>query len=116
MGLNSIVLALGPFRRTLLPVLSRPAAWYANAREGQTIIEQLCDEAPGTRMSCDLAAALGFDPWDFDKHAFDAHSVDVERLRATLLGWRMQEDAGVVIKRFLALRDAGFEFHFRPEG
>ena len=84
------VLAVGPFRSVLVPVLEHPA-----------------DQ--DTRELCTLAECLGVDPWDFNTHAIDAQRVRLEALESLL-------DSGggpgpSHTDTFKALCAAGFQFY-----
>lgn len=109
MGMSAEVLALGPFRRALVPFLSHPAERYAATREGVTLVECVFRTPEGSSRSRELAACLRVDPWDFNTHAFDPWRVDLDALRELFGG-----DAGC--EAFIALREAGFEFFFLPNG
>ena len=110
MGMAADVLAIGPFRPSLLPHLDYPAHLHARTSEGATLIETVFETSEGSTRSRALAACFGIDPWDFDAHALDAGAADVERLR-TLFSEELE-----LVEKFLALREAGFRFYFRPNG
>lgn len=62
-------------------------------------------EAP---VSMEMASCLGVQAWDFNTHQLNASGADIDKLREMF-------DAAEV-DAFLALRDAGFQFYFMPNG
>jgi hypothetical protein len=108
MGLNSEIVAIGRFTKAIVPFLEYPPDRYANVREGVTIPVSVFWVETGTSQSCVLAECFGVDLWDFNRHHLDPYRVDVARLRT------MFDDDQ--IEDFLALRAAGFEFFFMPNG
>jgi hypothetical protein len=114
--MNAVVLVLGPFRPSLVPLLTHPPEHYRGVREGAVILERLCEPAVGSSTSRALAEALGVEPWDFNSHPLDPYAVDLARLADAVGAYVRDEPAEAVVRRFVALRDAGFQFHFRPEG
>jgi hypothetical protein len=109
MGMTAQVLSIGPFRRDLARHLHYPPDLYAGTQEGVTVVSVLF-ECFGSTQSRELAACFGIDPWDFNQHRLDPHAVDLARLRA------LYSLDGGLIEAFLALREAGFAFHFMPNG
>lgn len=114
MGMSAEVLAVGPFRRSLLPFLGHPAERYAATREGATLVESVFRTPEGSSRSRQLAECLGIDPWDFNTHAFNPWSVDLAALRELFAG-ALHGEAHPV-DAFVGLREAGFEFFFLPNG
>jgi len=62
----------------------------------------------GTNLSMEMASCLGVQAWDFNTHHLNPGVADIGKLRQMF-------DASEV-DAFLALRDAGFQFHFMPNG
>jgi hypothetical protein len=102
--LSADLLAIGPFRSELVPLLEYPNELWANVAPGATIVQKLFDVYQNTSEVVALAAAFAIDPCDFNAHALDASRADLTALHAL--------DAGEFVERFLALRGAGFRFYF----
>ena len=129
MGMSAEVLSIGPFRTTLVPHLRHPPERYAATREGAVIVEVVVSYRHGNSVSRDLAACFGIDAWDFNAHAFDPWRTDIDALRrcvkhdgcpAHVPGERQPNCTACQsidpVAKFLALRDAGHRFYFRPNG
>ncbi len=112
MGMSAEVFAIGPFLRELVPHLTHVPERYAATREGTLLIERVFSTPEGSSRSRELATCLGIDPWDFRGHAVDASRADIERLH----GMFDPYGQSVWVQRFVALRDAGYRFFFRPNG
>lgn len=110
--MSAEVLAIGPFHRTLAPVLGTPGL-HANTRDGALLVVPVFAAPEGSTRSRELAACLQVDPWDFNTHAFDPWAADLAALQDFQ---RHEVPRGAAVERFLALRAAGFEFHFIPNG
>ncbi|XXX74631.1 hypothetical protein WMF30_43975 [Sorangium sp. So ce134] len=108
-GLSATIYAVGPFRAELVPFFDYSAELYAGVAPGAPLIQCLFDVYESTRETFALAAAFGADPLDFNTHALDASRADLEALRGL-------EPEGLLVERFLALRDAGFRFYFFLQG
>ena len=106
--MNAEIVAIGTFRRSLVPFLQYPEAYYANTREGVTIAETVFFIESGTTESRKLADCFHIDPWDFNQHELDPAGADLEGLRE-LFG---DQD----VRSFVGLRDARFRFFFLPNG
>ena len=130
MGMSADVIAIGPFRRELVPYLGQPVELHAATRDGATIVLRVFETSEGSSRSRELAACFGVDPWDFQSHALDAARADLPGLRELFrrghegdpVAPRL-DDAKIeaplfvdVVERFVRLRDAGFAFFFRPNG
>ncbi|WNG46651.1 hypothetical protein F0U60_22955 [Archangium minus] len=101
------ILAVGPFRRELVPFLEYPANLYEGTREGTPMIVHFVEANLDSGEAHALAACFGADPWDFNTHTLDPWRADLEALRELL------EEAGdEYVTRFVALRAAGYRFHF----
>ncbi len=112
MGMSADVVAIGPFRRELVPYLTHAPERYAATREGAVLVERVFSTPEGSTRSRELATCLGIDPWDFRGHALDASRADVDALRALFDPYGQ----GAWVARFVALRAAGHRFFFRPNG
>ncbi len=108
MGMSANVLAIGKFRRDIVDYMEYPPKFYSDTRDGAPIVRFLFHIDQGSTRSRELASCFGIEPWDFNQHRLDPHAADLERLRAMF----DEEEVGV----FAALRDAGFEFIFMPNG
>ncbi|MHA7628832.1 hypothetical protein [Corallococcus sp. M7] len=102
------VIAIGLFRRSLVPFLEYDASRYANTREGTRFIVTLMFDLHDPEQLRDAGQALGVDPWDFNTHVIAPERVDPKALGIV---W---EDDGLP-EKFAALKDAGFQFYFRLE-
>lgn len=114
MGMCAEIIAVGPFKRAIVPHLEyRPEA-YISTREGAYITEVLFGIIEGSSLGREFSTLLGVtDPWDFNQHRLDSSRFDIDGLRRfadTYPDYRRSVDV------LMALRDAGFEFHFRPNG
>ncbi|RYZ41914.1 MAG: hypothetical protein EOO71_10050 [Myxococcaceae bacterium] len=111
MGMYGEVLAIGAFRRELLPFLQQPETWHDTTREGAVIVVPVFLAPEGSSRSRELAHGLGAEAWDFNTHALDPWRADLGALR------RFHEHGGQhPVECFLRLREAGFEFFFLPNG
>ena len=107
MGLDAHLLAIGPFSRAVLPALEYPADFYAEVREGATVVT-LVFEALTSASSHALAGSFGVGALELGRHALGAAPhADVAALRAA-------EEFAEQVPAFLALREAGFQFYYRP--
>ncbi len=109
MGMTAQILAIGPFRKELAQYLNYPADYYAQTREGVPVISFLF-QCFGSSQSEELAACFALDPWDFNQHKIVPGRVDVARLKEAFRETPKDIDA------FVAMRTAGFEFFFVPNG
>ncbi|WNG46650.1 hypothetical protein F0U60_22950 [Archangium minus] len=132
--MSAEVLAIGPFRRALLPVLSHSAERYAATREGVSLVESVIPMLHhGNTVGRELAHCLGVEPWDFNTHVFDPWRVDLEALRAFLGRYlpgcaahrslparetceACRRASSLPVDKLILLREAGFEFFFLPNG
>jgi hypothetical protein len=62
----------------------------------------------GTNVSMEMASCLGVQAWDFNTHHLNPSVADIDKLR--------QMFDATEVDAFLALRDAGFQFYFMPNG
>ena len=103
-------LAVGEFRPELARHLEYPDPMYAQTRPGaRLVVNVLSLYDPGQVQA--MADCLGVDPFDFNTHVVDPARVRLELLRAAFDGY--PEDLAALAEMFAALRDAGFQFHFR---
>ena len=107
MGVSANVFAIGPFHRDLLPFLTHPPEYYAETREGATLIERVFD--PGfSSLTRAISRALGRTEEAYIKNgAFDPWLADIDALR-------QQPYVSERVDAFLAFRQAGFTFFFFP--
>jgi hypothetical protein len=106
MGMDAEVLAIGKFSRNLAKYMDYPEKYYARTQDGVSVVSSLFS-AVSTARSCELAEAFGVDPWDFNQHHLNPARADLAKLR------EFEEEH---VEKFEALRDAGFEFYYRPNG
>jgi hypothetical protein len=103
-------LAVGEFRPELARYLEYPDTFYAQTRPGaRLVVNVLTLFDPGQVQ--EMADCLGVDPFDFNTHVIEPARVRLELLRAAFDGY--PDDLAALAETFAALRDAGFQFHFR---
>lgn len=108
MGLDAEVYAIGKFSRAIKDYLDYPAEFYKDMREGIQVFVFVF-EAFTSSQSYALAEAFGASAWDFNTHKLDPDKADLQKLKDA-------EFDDTDITQFLKLRDAGFEFYYRPNG
>lgn len=113
MGMDSELLAVGPYGREVADVLGYPADFYSDTPEGAMIITPviLC-ETDGTSYL--LADALGIRPWAFEEHCDILSRTKLEDVDLELLARAAQNTDDVAV--FLKLASNGFKFYFLPNG
>ena|SRR5690349_440328 len=107
MGCDAEVIAIGPFSKTLVPALGYPAEQYLGVEEGATVITTVF-EAFGSTQSEKLSQCFGVGRWDLGRHVLDGSKADLGGLRRDF-----DEQS---TEHFVALREAGFQFYFMPNG
>lgn len=108
MSMEAEVVAIGPFSPNIAGFMEYPQRHYQDTREGVPVLRILFHVYNGTNVSMELARCLGVLAWDFNTHHLNASAVDIDKLRQMF-------DADEV-DAFIALRDAGFQFYFMPNG
>jgi len=108
MGMEAEIIAIGPFSRKIAGHMEYPAERYKDTREGVPVITHLFTVYNGSGASRKMAGCFGVEAWDFNQHHLDPVCADLETLREMF-------DAREV-ESFLALREAGFQFYFVPNG
>lgn len=107
MGFDALLIAVGPFSRSLLPALDYSADFYADVPEGATVVSTVF-EALTSAGSHLLARSLGVGALELGRHAVGgAPAADVAALLAA-------EEFAEQVPAFLALREACFEFYYLP--
>lgn len=111
MGIDSEIVAIGPFSPDLVTFLQHPAARYESLPTGTQVIT-LFIHAPTSDTSHALAAACGFKAWSFDRHHIEPEKVDLEALR--IVG----NESGVadLDDAFRRFWKAEFDFYFITNG
>jgi hypothetical protein len=107
MGLDATLIAIGPFSRSLVPVLEYPAQFYSEVPEGAIIVCTVffALTSAGSHL---LARSLGVGAMELGRHAVgSATAADVPALLA-------EEEFAEQVPAFLALREAGFQFYYQP--
>lgn len=104
------VLAIGPYSKDLLPLLSKPGDYYAAMNSESIVLEPLFYDVGrrGSMSTRALADALSVEPWNFSTHSVRFENVNIEALRE-LVG-------EAETHKFQELARRGFRFHFRPNG
>lgn len=114
MGMCAVVIAIGPFSRSVADFLGYPAELFANTREGAVVTAHLFGILEGSGLSRQFALLLGIsDPWDFNQHQIEPSSVDGAGLESFAEAYPDYADD---VGSLRALLSAGFALHFRPEG
>jgi hypothetical protein len=107
MGCDAEIIAIGPFSKRLVPALGYPAEQYQGVADGATVITCVfC--AFGSTESEKLAQCFGVGRWELGRHVLDAARADL-----VTLGRDFDERD---TEHFLALREAGFQFYYMPNG
>jgi hypothetical protein len=108
MAMEAEVVAIGNFSSNIAAYLEYSEERYRDTREGVPVLTVLFHVYNGTNASMEMASCFGVDAWDFNTHHLNPANANVDKLRRMF-------DAKEV-EAFLALRDAGFQFYFMPNG
>jgi hypothetical protein len=108
MSMEAEVIAIGPFSVKVAAFMEYPPEYYRDTREGVPVLRVLFHVYTGTNASVEMASCLGVQAWDFNTHHLNPSAADIDKLRQIFDA----EEVDV----FLALRDAGFQFYFMPNG
>ena len=107
MGCDAEIIAIGPFSEGIVPALSYSAKQYQGIANGAIVVTCVF-AALGSTESEKLAQCFGVGRWDLGRHVLDAARADLATLR------RDFDERGT--EHFLALREAGFQFYYMPNG
>jgi hypothetical protein len=107
MGCDATIIAIGPFSKRIVPALGYPEDQYRGVAEGATVITCVF-EAFGSTESEKLSQCFGVGRWDLGRHVLDVSRADLTTLRRDF-DERSTGD-------FVALREAGFQFYYMPNG
>jgi len=114
MGMCAEILAVGPYSERVAQVLDYSPDIYARTREGAVITVMLFGMVEGTALSTELAGLFGIaDPWNFDEHMVVPERIYIAGLQKLC---KRYPDYQRDVHATEVLRNAGFAFHFRPEG
>jgi type IV secretory pathway TrbD component len=111
MGMDAEIVGIGPYQ----PHLSQYMEYESmqGVAPGTTVIMTLACVS-GTSLSTWLADAFGVGSWDFAKH----YNLDIDKVN-----WPSLEELGQSLgadasprEALEALRKAGWQFHFKPNG
>ncbi len=108
MGMAAEIIAIGPFSKRIVKHLEYSNELYTNVKEGAKIAQIIFSIDSGSIQSHKLAKAFNIDPWNFDQHHLNPHEANLTILEE-LFSPKEVED-------FVALRNAGFDFFFLPNG
>lgn len=108
MGMAAEVIAIGPFSKDIVNNLEYPKELYANVKDGTKIAQNVFSIDSGSTESQKLAKAFKIDPWNFNQHLLNSHQADLNLLKELF----SEEE----VEDFVALRNAGFDFFFLPNG
>jgi hypothetical protein len=109
MGMDAELLATGKFSQSIVGFLQYPANFYDGIPDGAIIITHVCNSVT-SRGSELLAKALGIEPWALDRHCY------IAGVNANLSDMEEAIENPEDVVRFLGLREAGFTFHYLPNG
>jgi len=114
MGLNSDIIGFGFFSKEIVKHLEYAEVVYEGVPEGSVIVAHIiaCETTP---QSTELANALGFEPWDFTKHRFEAQLVLEHAEQLKLLPYHFPDHKDAICD-LIALAEAGFSFLFLVNG
>ena len=107
--MDAELLAIGNFSKSIVDCLDYPANFYDDTPDGSLIITHVC-YSNNSECSKLLAEALGISPWQFEMHVYIA-GVHADLAK---LGEAIEDVDGV--RKFVLLREAGFMFHYLPNG
>ena len=108
------VIGIGRFSNSIVGHLEYPISAYEETKDGAIISCVLFGIAEGNSVSRELASCLGISAaWNFNQHHIQTENVDLEALKEFANRYdHYQKD----VEAFIALHNAGFEFHFCPNG
>ena len=114
MGMDAYVIAFGRYQESIKEHLDYPAEFYDDVKLGTPIVTTLfwCYTSNTSR---NLATALGCVPWDFNTHRLDVSGIRPDDL-LTYDGLEGMDNLERSVENFKVLRDAGFKFHYMPNG
>ncbi|WNO10597.1 hypothetical protein [Teredinibacter sp. KSP-S5-2] len=114
MGMTAEVFGIGPYKESLVQCYEYDERYYRGTVEGAIITVRLFGIYEGSTVSREFASFLGInDAWDFNQHKIDPSKVDKEGL---IDFGNRYTDYDENCEYFLKLLDAGYEFHFLPNG
>jgi hypothetical protein len=113
MGMDADVIAIGKFQKSIKHCLDYHPSYYKDVNETSKVIVTVfsCNTTDASRR---LAKALSIDPWDFNQHNFNPNQVNITLLREMVEEGFLEDEKW--IDDFLRLKEAGFEFFYRPNG
>jgi hypothetical protein len=111
------MLAIGPFKRELTPHFEYSADRYAKTRESAPVVQKLFGIVEGTQVGTEFAQLLGIsDPWDFNQHKVDPHSIDFAGLKSLLASREYADEYLSDLDALQAFASAGYDLYFLPNG
>lgn len=117
MGLDSYILGIGKFNKTIDSYLSYPKEFYKDTQDGVVVTSGLfhCELSSTSRY---LAECLDIDVWDFNNHYINRPLDKINSLRAFADNCNDCNDEQYKkdIIDFEILSKNGFKFIFMPEG
>lgn len=102
--MESEILAIGPFSKSVAKHLDYLEASYKNVKPGTKVIAHLC-QCTTTGESCLLAECLGVHIHDFNSHEIDTAHLNPAELLELFPEWA---------EAFTALMKNNFKFYFLP--
>ena len=108
MGMSAEIIAIGPFSRSIVGHMEYPEDFYKDTREGVPVLRRLFTVYQGSTVSRKMADCFGIEAWDFNGHHLDPVRADLDTLREM---FDVRD-----VSAFLALREAGLQFYFMPNG
>ena len=115
MGLDANIITIGRFKKELAEAecLTYPSDYYIKTKEGYIVTSELlrCNTSSQSR---NLAFALGFDPWEFDKHYIEKPTMEIiERLEKYFCETDEDYEQTRILKRLI---ENGFVIIYLPNG
>lgn len=114
MGMAAELIAIGPYSRAIMEYLDYSPIYYNDVPDGIIVTRRLFGIHEGSGLSTEFASFVGVsNPWDFRLHKIVNAKIDWKGLGDFGTQYEHYNDDVTALRR---LCEAGFEFHFRPEG
>ena len=108
MSMEAEVIAIGPFSPKIAGFMEYPQEHYRDTRDGVPVLRVLFHVYNGTNVSMEMALSLGVQAWDFNTLHLNPTVANIDKPG--------QMFDATEVDAFLALREAGFQFYFMPNG
>lgn len=111
MGMRACVFAIGLFKKDIADCLDYSTESYENVDEGVIVVRQNLFQCSSDSQSRELAALLGIEAWDFNRHWLEkGQGINLDGLLEVDSSFENDYDC------YNRLRKAGFKFMFIPNG